>query len=146
MPSAAGGWASAANEARLAPRMLIASRWVLRRFLPASRAGHLLELAEEPVHHPPLPRLVGERLAHDPASQLGRQRPDLGAQRDQRLRPLGADLSLCGLGYPAGLSLSLLAHICDDLRALLLGLRAQPGRLVPVLGHLLAALAQAPAC
>jgi len=54
----------------------------------ASLAGHL-EIVEEPVHHPALPGLVGERLAHDPAGQLGRQRPDLGAQRGQRLLPFG---------------------------------------------------------
>src|SRR5208282_1650578 len=115
MFSAASCSLRAANDARLAPRMLIASRWVLREFFPngtgcppldssvlarggdppappapggkpfppdplgppdppcrppavaASRAGHLLELVQEPVHHPPLPRLVGERLAHHPA-------------------------------------------------------------------------------
>src|ERR1700722_15200387 len=47
----------------------------------AAPALHLLQLVEEPVHHPALPRGVGERLAHDPAGPLGGQRPALGAQR-----------------------------------------------------------------
>src|ERR1700750_1888026 len=107
----------------------------------ASLAGHL-ELVEEPVHHPALPRLVGERLAHDPAGQLGRQVPDLGAQRGQRLLPLGLDLGLGRLGDPACLGLGLLAHLGDDLRTLLPGLLTHPGGLVPGLGELLAVLVE----
>src|SRR5580658_4517536 len=143
---------SSANEALLTPRMRTRLPGVLRRFLPngawcqppgswrAARALHLLQLVEEPVHHPALPHGLGERLAHDLAGQLGGQRPDLGAQRGQRLLAFGLDLGLRGLGHPARLGLGLLAHIGDDLRALLPGLLAQPGGLVPGVGQLLPVL------
>src|SRR5262249_38984817 len=89
-----------------------------------------LEAVEEPVDHAALPRLVGERLADDPARQLGGQRPDLGPKRDQRLLPLRLDLGLRGLGDPAGLGLGALTHLGDDLRALLTGFLAHARGLV----------------
>src|SRR5579859_5571226 len=109
---------SSAKDALLTPRMLIAFRAYFGdyyrtgrrdsgRHRNASLAGHL-ELFQEPVHHPALPGLIGQRLAHDPAGQLGRQRPDLGPKRGESLLPLGLDLGLSGLGDAAGLRLGLL--------------------------------------
>src|ERR1700743_3127515 len=94
-------------------------RALLRRPGPA---GLRLDAVEEPVHHPALPGVVGERLADDAAGQVGRQRADFGPERDQRLLPLRLDLSLGRLGDPAGLGLSALAPLGDDLGALLLSL------------------------
>src|SRR5579862_9456419 len=127
---------SSAYEALLTPRMLYSPSG------RTSRAGHLLEFFEEPVRHPALPGGVFERLAHDPAGQLGGHRPDLGAQRGQRLLAFGLDLGLGRLRDPAGLGLGLLAHLGDDLRALRPGLLAQPGRVVPGLGQLLLVLVE----
>src|SRR5579864_1602422 len=143
---------SSAYEALLTPRMLNSPSDGTKTFQPnerddssprwshASRAGHLLEFFEEPVDHPALPGGVFERLADDPAGQFGGHRADLGAQRGQRLLAFGLDLGLGGLRDPAGLGLGLLAHLGDDLRALLPGLLAQPGRVVPGLGQLLLVL------
>src|SRR5580658_2649201 len=107
-----------ANEALLTPRMRIAFCANFRAYFGflcrtsrASRAGHLLELVEEPVDHPVLPDRVFERLAHDLARQLGGQRPDLGAQRVQRLLAFGLDLGLRGLGHPARQGLGLLLRL-----------------------------------
>src|SRR5579862_6790192 len=145
---------SSAYEALLTPRMLNSPSGCRKTFQPnerddssprwshASRAGHLLEFFEEAVHHPALPGGVFERLAHDPAGQLGGHRPDLGAQRGQRLLAFGLDLGLGGFGDPAGLGLGLLAHLGDDLRALRPGLLAQPGRVVLGLGQLLLVLVE----
>ena len=95
-PAAARRSAAAASRS-LAPRRsepgCATSHRRLRRRSPSRwRLGLLVELVEEPVHHPALPGLVRQRLADDPAGQLDRERADLGAQRGQRLLAVGVDL------------------------------------------------------
>src|SRR5579875_267178 len=107
---------------------------------PRARAVAPLQLAEEPVHHPALPRLVLEGLAHDAAGQLGGERPHLGAERGQRVLAVRLDLRVGGLRDATGLGLGLLAHLGDDLRALLPRLLAEAGGLVPRVGELLLVL------
>src|SRR5690606_26959108 len=97
--------------------------------LRADRAR--LEVAQEAVHDAALARLVVQRLADDLAGQRGRDRTDLAPQLDHRLLALGLDLLVGGLGDAVRLGLRLLAHLGDDLGALLLGLLADAGGLGP---------------
>src|SRR6476620_9247536 len=108
-----------------------------------SRSAHLLgrdlprlELGEEAVHDPLLAGLLLQRLAHDPAGQVGGETTHLGAQRDDRLLALGLDLLLRRLREAAGLGLGLAAHLGDDQGALLAGLLADAGSLGAGLGEL----------
>src|ERR1700759_3077281 len=134
---APGSWSlSSAKEARLTPRITVLSSLGPPRPDPAV----LLQVVQEPVDDPALPGLVGERLADDPAGQVGGQGPDLTAQRGERLLALGLDLLVGRLGQAAGLGLGLLAHLGDDLGALLAGLFAPPRCLVPGCGQLLPVL------
>src|SRR6201996_8849333 len=131
---ASGSWSlRPAKDARLTPRITVLSSLGRPRPYPAV----LLQVVQEPVDHPALAGLVGERLAHDPAGQVGGQGPDLTAQRGERLLALGLDLLLGGLGEAAGLGLGLLAHLRDDLGALLAGFFPQARSLVPGVGQLL---------
>ena len=86
--------------------------------------------------------VVLEALADDPPRERRGQRADLGAQRRDRLLPLGLDLGVAVLDDASGLGLGLLAHLGDDLRALLARLLADPRRLVPGVGELLLELGE----
>src|ERR1700761_2353465 len=134
---ASGSWSlRAAKDARLTPRITGSSSLGRPRPYPAV----LLQVVQEPVDDPALPGFVSERLADDPAGQVGGQGPDLTAQRGERLLALGLDLLLGGLGEASGLGLGLLAHLGDDLGALLASLLAQARGLVPGVGQLLLVL------
>ena len=100
------------------------------------RRSGLLEVVEEPVDDTALPGGVLQGLADDAAGQVGRDAPDLLAQRDRHLTAVRLDLRVTGGDDGLALALALLAHLGDDRRALLTGLLGDPGRLVAGLGEL----------
>ena len=111
---------------------------------PFARAGagsglgglQSVEVGQEAVDHPAAAVVVLEALAHDPAGERGGQRADLGAQRGDGLLPLGGDLRVAVVDDASRLGLRLLAHLGDDLRALLAGLLADARGLVAGIGDL----------
>src|SRR5215831_7591343 len=104
--------------------------------------GLLIQLVQEALNDAPLPGLIGQRLAHHAAGQVHREPADLGLERLERLLPVGLDLRVRHVDQAAALRLRLLAHLGDDLRALLPRLLAQPGGLVPGLGQLFPVLGE----
>ena len=94
-----------------------------------------LELGEEAIHNALLAGLLVQRLAHDPAGQIGGEAAHLGAQRDDGLLALGLDLLLRSLGDPSSPGLRLPTHLGDDRSPLLAGLLADPSGLGAGLGQ-----------
>ena len=85
-------------------------------------------------------RCLASSVSDSPTTRLARSTasPPTSALSDwMRLLAVGLDLGVRRLDQAAALGLRLLAHLGDDLRALLPRLLAQPGGLVPGLGQLL---------
>src|SRR5215470_11159354 len=98
--------------------------------------GLLADLSQEAINHARLPGLVSQGLADDPARELDGKTAYLGAQRGQRLLPVGLDLSVGRGDDPLPLGRACRAAFGDDLSRLFLGALAQSGCLVPGVGKL----------
>src|SRR4029077_11477005 len=98
------------------PRLAMPCSLPSSGYYPSGRL--LVKLGEEPVDHAGLPCLVGQRLADDLAGQLDREGADFGAQRGQRLLPVGVDLSGSARDDPFALGDSIGPALRDDLGGL----------------------------
>src|SRR6266545_1988921 len=97
--------------------------------------GHPVQLGEEPVHRPPAPGLVLDRLPDDPASQRHRQVADLRAQLPDHLLTLGGELLRAALPDALRLLLGLGAQLLAQPVGVGAGRVADLGGLGPGLGE-----------